>query len=97
MNDALNAFSRSIELNPEFAEGYNNKANALASLRRFSEAIPMYNKAVELKPGAFDFICNRGLAKKDMGDLQGACADWNLAASKGYTPAQGLSRQFCGQ
>jgi tetratricopeptide (TPR) repeat protein len=97
MNDALNAFSRSIELNPEFAEGYNNKANALASLRRFSEAIPMYNKAVELKPGAFDFLCNRGLAKKDMGDLQGACADWNLAASKGYTPAQGLSRQFCGQ
>jgi hypothetical protein len=57
----------------------------------------MYNKAVELKPGAFDFLCNRGLAKKDMGDLQGACADWNLAASKGYTPAQGLSRQFCGQ
>ncbi|MFM8490165.1 MAG: tetratricopeptide repeat protein, partial [Bacteroidota bacterium] len=97
MNDALAAFSRSIELNPEFAEGYNNKANALASLRRFSEALPMYNKAIELKPGAPDFICNRGLAKKDSGDLQGACSDWKEAAGKGYATGAALLKQFCGQ
>ena len=83
MNDALVAFSRSVELNPQFAEGYNNKANALASLRRFSEAIPMYNKAVELKPGALDYLCNRGLARKDSGDRQGACAVSTEAAGKG--------------
>jgi tetratricopeptide (TPR) repeat protein len=97
MNDALAAFGRSIELNPEFAEGYNNKANALASLRRFSEALPMYNKAIELKPGAPDFICNRGLAKKDSGDLQGACSDWKEAAGKGYATGAALLKQFCGQ
>lgn len=97
MNDALNAFSRSVELNPQFAEGYNNKANALASLRRYSEALPLYNKAVELKPGALDFICNRGLAKKDSGDLQGACADWKEAAGKGYPAGAALLKQFCGQ
>ncbi len=97
MNEALAAFSRSIELNPEFAEGYNNRANALASLRRFSEAIPMYNKAIELKPGAADFICNRGLAKKDSGDLQGACSDWKEAAGRGYATGAALLKQFCGQ
>ncbi|MBL7828586.1 MAG: tetratricopeptide repeat protein [Saprospiraceae bacterium] len=95
MLGAMTAYDAAIAILPDFPDAYNNKANALASIQRFADAIPMFNKAIELKPDAPNFRCNRGLAKHAMGDLQGACADWQQAAMGGYSPANSLVQQYC--
>lgn len=95
MAPAIAEYDETIKLIPEFPEAYNNKGNALASMQRYAEAIPAFEQAIKLKPDAPNFRCNRGLAKHGMGDLSGACADWQQAAMGGYAPAQGLVQQFC--
>jgi tetratricopeptide (TPR) repeat protein len=97
MEQAIAAYEAAMVIMPDFADLYNNKGNALASLKRFSEAMPAFEKAIALKPEAGNFRCNRGLARHAMGDLQGACADWQQAAVGGYGPAQGLIQQYCGK
>ena len=95
MDAAIAAYENCIKLAPDFADAYNNKGNALASQQRFSEALPMFEEALRIKPDAANFRCNLGLAKHGMGDLKGACADWQKAVMGGYAGAQGLIQQFC--
>ncbi|TRV45609.1 MAG: tetratricopeptide repeat protein, partial [Microcystis panniformis Mp_MB_F_20051200_S6D] len=39
-----------------------------------------YNQAIKIKPDYADAYNNRGIAKKNLGDKQGAIADYNQAA-----------------
>jgi len=95
MDAAIAAYDATIAAMPDFADAWNNKGNALASIKRFPEALLAFEQAIKLKPDAGNFRCNRGLAKHGMGDLAGACADWQAAAMGGYGAAQGLIQQFC--
>lgn len=95
MQAAIQAYEAAVAIKPDFPDAYNNKGNALASMQRFKEAIPFFDKALELQPDAPNFRCNRGLAKHGMGDLQGACTDWQQAAMGGYAAANSLVQQFC--
>jgi len=57
LQQALNDFSRALEINPFFVDAYNNKAWILATaddkrFRNGARAIPLAQKAVELKPSA---------------------------------------------
>ena len=47
---ALDAFNRSLELNPNFARAYTQKANELINVGRPGEAPPLVMKAIELSP-----------------------------------------------
>lgn len=47
---ALDAFGRSVELNPNFARAYAQKANELINVGRPAEAPPLLMKAIELSP-----------------------------------------------
>ena len=38
---------------------------------------------------------NRGISKENLGDLNGACADWKRADSMGNRIAQNNIRDFC--
>ena len=38
---------------------------------------------------------NRGVSKENLGDLNGACADWRKAASLGNSTAAKWVRSFC--
>jgi tetratricopeptide (TPR) repeat protein len=76
-------------------DAYNNKGNALASLQRFAEAIPVFNLALNLNPEGANTRFNLALAKHSLGDRAGACADWQVAAENGYGQAQVMLQQFC--
>jgi adenylate cyclase len=60
----LTAFTRAIELDPNFARAYAEKGNELTRAGRPSEAIPLAEKAIKLSPrdpalGAFYWIIGR--------------------------------------
>jgi tetratricopeptide (TPR) repeat protein len=43
------------------------------------EKVRLYSNATRLKPDYADAYCNRGIARKDKGDLDGPIADYNQA------------------
>ena len=47
-------------------------------------AIADYTKAIEFDPNYAEAYSNRGISKENLGDLNGACADWKKAAALGH-------------
>ena len=43
-----------------------------------------FTKAIELDPNYANAYYNRGISKENLGDLNGACADWKKAAALGH-------------
>ncbi|MEG5001836.1 tetratricopeptide repeat protein, partial [Microcoleus sp. B4-D4] len=50
LEDAIAAFRRAIELDPDISWSYHNLGEALAKLGQFEEAIADFRRAIELKP-----------------------------------------------
>jgi len=48
--NAAIGFQRAVELNPNFAEAYNNLGEALGEMKQYQRAIEVFNKAVVLDP-----------------------------------------------
>ena len=48
--NAIEYYTRAIELNPEYADAYNNRGNAYRNLKEYEKAISDYNRAIELNP-----------------------------------------------
>ncbi len=46
--EAIEAFNKAIELEPEAGQPYSNLAQALASQGKYAEAIPLYQKSIDL-------------------------------------------------
>ena len=77
---AIEAYTRAIALNPNYANAYNNRGLAYGNKGQLDRAIEDYNKAIALYPNFADAYGNRGVAyymKGNMGkaisDLQKAC------------------------
>ena len=77
-DQALIHFTKTIELHPEYATAYNNRAKVYAAKRNHNQAIRDYTKAIELKPrrylGVYGSRANSYLA---MGDFTRAMRDFN--------------------
>ncbi len=74
---------------PTRFEGYSGLAVVNAASGRFFEAIRLYDRALSLAPGKTDLLYNRGLAKMNVQDLEGAAADFSsvLHIQPDYVPA----------
>ena len=48
--DALQAFEKAIQLQPDDADAWIGKGQALFNLERWAEALPAYENAIQLKP-----------------------------------------------
>ena len=57
---AIEAYSRALELNPNFPEAYNNRAYAYMTLQNYVLALPDLDKAIELRPNYVNALMNRG-------------------------------------
>ena len=80
---AKKLFNEAIELDPENAEAWYQRANTYADEGNFDQALSDYNEAIWLKPTYADAYFNRGLVKKYMGNEEGACADFRKAHDLG--------------
>jgi tetratricopeptide (TPR) repeat protein len=58
--EALAAYGRAIALDPNYANAYNGKGNALRTLERYDEALEAYEQAIRLNPRQFGAYTNKG-------------------------------------
>ncbi len=79
MDEAIEVYSRAIELNPNHAASYSNRGAAYCGRDEFDRAIADYNKAIELDPELAQAYSNRGAAYWGKDEFDRAIADYNKA------------------
>lgn len=78
-NAAINAYDKTLQLYPNFAEAYNNRGNSKAEVGRFDDAIADYDEALRLNPDDAKAYNNRGLAKLQLSRIDEARQDFETA------------------
>ena len=67
--DASIALSKATELNPNYADGFNNLGILLQDQGRVDDAIASYAKALAIKPDYAEALNNMGVALHEQGKL----------------------------
>jgi tetratricopeptide (TPR) repeat protein len=79
---ALADYNQAIQLNPKYAEAYNNRGNLRTRLRDARGALADYNRAISLRPNSNLAYLNRGVLKdSQLNDYKGALADYDKCLS----------------
>lgn len=87
LDQALEDFSKAIELDPSFAGAYNNRGGVLRRLGRFSLAIEDYKRSIEIDPSAPAYY-NLGLVYAEIKETELARSNVQKAAGMGLKEAQ---------
>lgn len=82
---AVQDYSKAIELTPNYPEAYNNIGNICRILEDYTLAIEYYNEAIHLNPNFAMAYHNRGIAYMLLGNAQNANTDFSRAKELGYT------------
>lgn len=78
-SDAINAYSRALELNPKDVEVYNNRGISYFELGKYDEAIDDFTKAIRLNPKDVEAYYNRGKIYGELGKYSKAIKDYSKA------------------
>jgi tetratricopeptide (TPR) repeat protein len=76
---AIEAYSRAIELNPNYTDAYNNRGVSYSDKEEYGLAIKDFNTAIELCANNTVFYSNRGATYSDMKNYDRAIEDHNKA------------------
>lgn len=93
-NSAIEDFSKAIELH-EDENYYTNRGESLGEIGKYAEAMVDINKALEINPEYGWAYEERGIIKKYLNDLEGACADWKIGKKLGYDYVSELIEKNC--
>ncbi|MDK2907237.1 MAG: hypothetical protein PWQ66_1198, partial [Petrotoga sp.] len=77
--EAIEAFDKAIEINPQFAEAWINKGVDLAELERYEEALKAFDKAIEIKPQYAQAWFKKGFALGELGKYEEALKAYEKA------------------
>ena len=77
---ALRSLNRAIELDPQSAPSYNARGYAYLRLHSFANAIVEFSSAIRLRPNYTNAYQNRAIARRHLGDEEGAAEDDRRAA-----------------
>jgi tetratricopeptide (TPR) repeat protein len=69
---AVNAFTRVIDLDPRFAEGWNRRATTYYLMGRYRNSLGDIERVLELEPRHFGALAGRGLCLEEQGKLNAA-------------------------
>jgi len=72
LDEAVEAYKKSISLKPDYVEAYSNMGVALKNQGKLDESIEAYKKSISLKPDYADAYNNMGVTLKDQGKLDEA-------------------------
>ena len=81
LDEAIEAYKKSISLKPDYADAYSNMGVTLKDQGKLDQAITAYKKVLSLKPDYADAYSNMGVALKDQGKLEEAIEAYNKALS----------------
>jgi tetratricopeptide (TPR) repeat protein len=76
---AIAEFTKVIELSPDMAKAYYDRAHAYAGKGDHARAIADYTKTIELQPDAVPAYVNRGVHYRKKGEYDRAIADYTKA------------------
>jgi len=79
LNEAIDAYKKSVSLNPDFAEAYSNMGVALKNQGKLDEAIEAYEKVISLKPDYASAYIDMGNALYHQGKLDETISAFNKA------------------
>jgi tetratricopeptide (TPR) repeat protein len=74
---AVIAYSKAIELAPQYASTYFNRGNTYINLDNYNQAIKDYDQAIVLNPQLVKAYGNRGNAYRALGDIKLAIQDYD--------------------
>jgi len=78
-NEAIKNYNKAIQIQPDYAEAYNNRGNILKDLVKPNEAIKNYNKAIQIKPDYAEAYSNLGVSLQELGRLDEAIKNYQKA------------------
>ncbi|HET9624735.1 MAG TPA: tetratricopeptide repeat protein [Kofleriaceae bacterium] len=87
LNQALQAFSAAVEIDPRFVEARLNVGLITLNFRKYDTSKDMLSKVVELSPKNYDAYIGLGIAMRGLKDLDGAEAQYKKA--KDLDPKRG--------
>mgnify|MGYP003296793767 FL=1 len=90
----FNDLNKTIDLAPEFAAAYYNRANLQASAADYRSAIADYSRAIELDGSFAEAYYNRGLAKVFQNRIKDALSDFGTAGELGIYSAYNVMKRF---
>jgi len=77
--EAVVEIDKAIQLQPDYAEAYNNRGNAQTVIGNLNAALNDFDKALRLKPDTAGFHANRGNALQELGRLNDAIESFDSA------------------
>ena len=75
--EAINDFSKAIELNPNWDEAYNGRGESKYALGSIKEAHDDFDKALNINPELSRAYFNRAIARQELGLYEKAAIDWS--------------------
>jgi len=93
--EAIELYTKAIDLKPDLAVAYNNRASSEVQLRRYEAALKDYDKAIELAPDFTRAYFGRGLTKILMFNEEEGCADLFKARGLGHPDSKSPIKKFC--
>jgi tetratricopeptide (TPR) repeat protein len=76
---AIADYDQAIQLQPDYAEAYNNRGVAYRNKGDYDRAIASFDQAIQLQPDLAEAYNNRGNAYASKGDYDRAIADYDQA------------------
>lgn len=93
--EAISAYTSAIDINPAFAEAYNNRAYTYMMEQDYTHALPDLDRAIQLRPDYVNALMNRGdIYNFDQIDRPRAIADYERVVALG--PTESKNTQVCG-
>lgn len=93
LEEAIADFDSALAIAPKYIPSMNNKASLMSKINKNEDAIVIFDEIVTIDDSYGRAYLNRGLVKELMGDLEGACEDWNKALELGVEEAAGYVKE----
>jgi tetratricopeptide (TPR) repeat protein len=84
---ALDHYNQAIEIDPNYADAWNNKGVSLGKLGKYKEAIESYDRDIKIDPNFAHAWNNKGNALRVLGEQQDANRCFSNAKSLGLKPS----------
>ena len=81
LHGAIDAYKKSVSLNPNYAEAYSNLGVALRNSGKLDEAVEAYKKSISLRPDYAEAYNNMGIVLKDQDKLEEAIEAYKKSIS----------------
>ncbi len=79
LDNAIEAYTKALELDPNCAVAYSNRGNVYHSIGKFENALEDSNKAIELYPNLVEAYNTRGATFRELGEYSSSFEDFDKA------------------